>query len=103
LEVEKKKKKKHDEKAKEKIETGKGKKTKVRDEITSTVLDKVSQPKPASNKGTKWDSSHLFVAEERLTLGLVVVDLGDGADVHVDELIINSSFALLIPEVGPKP
>jgi hypothetical protein len=32
----------------------------------------------------------------------VVVDLGDDDDVFVDELIINYSLALLIPEDGPK-
>jgi hypothetical protein len=46
---------------------------------------------------------HLFATEERLTLGLVVVDLGDDDEVPVDELIINSSLALFHPEDGPKP
>jgi hypothetical protein len=45
----------------------------------------------------------LSVIEECLTLGLVVVDLGDDDDVSVDELIIHSSLALFIPEDGPKP
>jgi hypothetical protein len=36
-------------------------------------------------------------------LGLVVVDLGDDDDVSFDELIINSSFILLISKDGPKP
>jgi hypothetical protein len=94
--------KKLDEKAKEKTEKGKGKKTNVQDEVTSTVLDEVSQPKSASNRGTKWDSSHLSATEERLTLGPIVVDLGDDDDVSIDELIINSSLALLIPKDGPK-
>jgi hypothetical protein len=40
----------------------------------------------------------LSIIEERPTLGHVVVDLGTDADVLVDELIINSSLALLIPE-----
>jgi hypothetical protein len=31
------------------------------------------------------------------------VDLDDDDEVLVDELIINSSLALLIPEDGPKP
>jgi hypothetical protein len=61
------------------------------------------QPKPTSNRGTKRDSFHLSAIEERLTLGPVVVDLGDDDDdVHVDELIINSSLALLVLEDGPK-
>jgi hypothetical protein len=103
-------KKKLDEKAKEKTkkdkektEKGKGKKTNVQNEITSTVLDEVLQPKSASNRGTKRDSSHLSATEERLTLGPVVVDLGDDDDVSIDELIINSFLALLVPEDGPKP
>jgi hypothetical protein len=103
-------KKKHDDKAKDKAEKGKDKtekgkdkKTNVQDEVTSTVLDKVLQPKSASNRGTKRDSSHLSATEERLTLGPVVVDLGDDDEVLVDELIINSSLALLVPEDGPKP
>jgi hypothetical protein len=91
------------EKGKDKIEKGKDKKTNVQDEVTSTVLDEVLQPKFASNRGTKQDSSHLSVTEERLTLGLVVVDLGDDDEVPVDELIINSSLVLLVPEDGPKP
>jgi hypothetical protein len=45
----------------------------------------------------------LSATEERLILGHVVVDLGDDADISIDELIINSSLALLIPEDGPKP
>jgi hypothetical protein len=61
------------------------------------------QPKPASNRGTKRDSFHLSTTEERLTLGLVVVGLGDDDEVPVDELIINSSLALLVLEDGPKP
>jgi hypothetical protein len=88
------------EKGKEKTEKGKGKKTNVQDEITSTILDEVLQPKPTSSKGTKQDSYHLSATEGRLILGSVVVD---DDDVSVDELIINSSFALLIPEDGPKP
>jgi hypothetical protein len=75
----------------------------VQDEVTSTVLDEVLQPKSASNKGTKRDSSHLFATEEHLTMGPVVVDLGDDDEVLVDELIINSSLALLVSEDGPKP
>ena len=108
-EIEKKKKKKQDEKAKErskkgkeKIEKEKGKMTNVQDEVTSTILDEVLQPKPASNRGTKWKSSHQSTTEERLILGPVVVDLGDDDEVLVDELIINSSLALLILEDGPK-
>jgi hypothetical protein len=31
------------------------------------------------------------------------VDLGDDDEVPIDELIINSSLALLVPEDGPKP
>jgi hypothetical protein len=57
---------KQDEKAKEKskkgkdkTEKGKDKKTNVQDEIISTILDEVLQSKSASNRGTKWDSSHL--------------------------------------------
>jgi superfamily II DNA/RNA helicase len=110
-------KKKQEEKAKEKIDKGKdktekgkektkkekGKKTNVQDEVTSTVLGEVLQPKSASNRGTKRDSSHLFATEEHLTLGPVVVDLGDDDEVPIDELIINSSLALLISEDGPKP
>jgi hypothetical protein len=91
-------KKKQDEKAKDKTEKGKGKKTNVKNEVTSTVLDE-----PASNRGTKRDSSHLSVTEEHLILGPVVVDLGDDVDVPVDEFIINLSLILLIPEHGPKP
>jgi hypothetical protein len=48
------------------------------------------------------DSSHLSIKEERLILGRVVVDLGDDADVLVDEFIINSSLGLFIPEDGSK-
>jgi hypothetical protein len=66
-------------------------------------LDEVLQPKSASNKGTKRDSSHLSATEERLILGPIVVDLGDDDEVPIDELIINSSLALLVPEDGPKP
>jgi hypothetical protein len=66
-------------------------------------LDEVLQPKSASNRGTKRDSSHLSATEGLLTLGPVVVDLDDDDEVPVDELIINSSLALLIPEDGPKP
>jgi hypothetical protein len=75
----------------------------VQDEVTSTVLDEVLKPKSASNLDTKRDSSHLSATEERLTLGLVVVDLGNDDEVPVDELIINSSLTLLVPEDGPKP
>jgi hypothetical protein len=96
------KKKKLDEKAKEKIEKGKGKKTNVRDEVTSIVLDEVLQSKPVSNRGTKRNSSYLSATEEHLTLGPVVVDLGDDADVFVDELIINSFVVLLILEDGSQ-
>jgi hypothetical protein len=91
------------EKDKEKIEKGKDKKTNVQDEVTSIVLDEVLQPKSASNRGTKRDSSYLSATKERLTLGPIVVDLGDDDEVPVDELIINSSLALLVPEDGPKP
>jgi hypothetical protein len=91
------------EKGKEKTEKGKDKKTNVQDEVTSTVLDEVLQPKSTSNRGTKRDSSHLSATEERLTLGRIVVDLGDDDEVPVDELIINSSLALLVSEDGPKP
>jgi hypothetical protein len=59
-------------------------------------LDEVLQPRPASNRGTKRDSSHLSATEEHLILG-------DDDEVPVDELIINSSLALLVPEDGPKP
>jgi hypothetical protein len=82
---------------------GKDKKANVQDEVTSTVLDEVLQPKSTSNRGTKRDSSHLSTTKECLTLGPVVVDLGDDDKVPVDELIINSSLALLVPEDGPKP
>jgi hypothetical protein len=107
-EVERKKKqdekaKEKTEKGKEKIEKGKDKKTNVQDEITSTVLDEVLQPKSASNRGTKEDSSHLSTTKECLILGPVVVDLGDDDEVPVDELIINSSLALLVSEDGSKP
>jgi hypothetical protein len=90
------------EKGKEKTEKGKDKKTNVQDDVTSTVLDEVFQPKSASNKGTKRDSSYLFLLPERLILGPIVVDLGDDDEVPVDELIINSSLALLASEDGPK-
>jgi hypothetical protein len=66
-------------------------------------LDEVLQPKPAPNIGTKLDSSHLFATEEHLSLGPVVVDLGDDDDVSIDELIINLSLALLVPGDGRKP
>jgi hypothetical protein len=46
-------KKKQDENSKEKTEKGKGKKTNVHDEVTSTILDEVLQPRSASNRGTK--------------------------------------------------
>jgi hypothetical protein len=91
------------EKGRDKTEKGKDKKTNVQDAVTSTVLDEVLQPKSASNRGTKRDSSHLSITEERLTLGLVVVDLVDDDEVPVDELIINSSLVLLVLEDGPKP
>jgi hypothetical protein len=91
------------EKGKDKTKKGKDKKTNVQDEVTSTVLDEVLQPKSASNRDTKRDSSHLSATEERLILGPVVVDLGDYDEVPVDELIINSSLTLLVPEDGPKP
>jgi hypothetical protein len=52
------------------------------------------QPKPPSKRGINRDSFHLFVINERLTLGPIVVDLGNDADVLVDELIINLSLAL---------
>jgi hypothetical protein len=61
------------------------------------------QPKPASNRGTKRDSSYLSATEDCLTLDPIVVDLGDDDDVSIDELIINSSLVLLVPEDGPKP
>jgi hypothetical protein len=79
-------KKKQDEKAKEKTEKGNGKKTNVQDEVTSTILDEVLQPKSTSNRGTKRDSSHLSATEERLSLGPVVVDLGDDDEAPIDEL-----------------
>jgi hypothetical protein len=44
----------------------------------------------------------MFATEEYLSLGPIVVDLGDDDDVFVDELIINSSLALFVPEDGPK-
>jgi hypothetical protein len=91
------------EKGKEKTEKEKDKKTNVQDEVTSTILDEVLQPKSASNRGTKRDSSHLSTTEERLILGPIVVDLGDDDEVPINELIINSSLALLVPEDGPKP
>jgi hypothetical protein len=75
----------------------------VQDEVTSTISDEVLQPKPASNRGTKRDSSHLSTTKELLTLGPVVVDLGDDDDVFVDEFIINSSLAFLVPENSPNP
>jgi hypothetical protein len=90
-------------KGKEKTKKGKDKKTNVQDEVTSTILDEVLQPKSASNRGTKWDFSHLSATEERLILGPIVVDLGDDDEVPIDEFIINSSLALLVLEDGPKP
>ena len=75
----------------------------MQDEVTSIVLDDVLQPKSTPNGGTKRDSSHLFVTKEHLTLGPVIVDLGDDDDVYLNELIINSFLALLIPEDGSKP
>jgi hypothetical protein len=66
-------------------------------------LDEVLQPKPASNRGTKRDSSHLSTTKEHLILGPIVVDLGDDDDVFVDEFIINSSLALLVLENSPSP
>jgi hypothetical protein len=107
-EVERKKKqdekaKEKTEKIKEKIEKEKGKKTNAQDEVTSIVLDEVSEPKATSNRGTKRDSSYLSATKECLTLDHVVVDLGgDDDDDFVDELIINSALADLIPEDGPK-
>jgi hypothetical protein len=91
------------EKGKDKTKKGKDKKTNVQDEVTSIVLDEVLQPKSASNRGPKRDSSHLSATEERPILGPIVVDLGDDDEVPIDELIINSSLALLVPEDGPKP
>ena len=103
-------KKKLDEKAKEKrgkgkenTENMKDKKTNVQDEVTSIVLDEILQPKPASNRDNKRDSSHLSATKECLILDPVVVDLGDGDDVFIDEFIINSSLVLLFLEDGPKP
>ena len=87
----------------EKIEKENGKKSNVQDDVTSTILDEVLQPRPISNRGTKRDSSYLSAIEERLILGPVVADLGDDDEVPVDELIINSSLALLVLEDGPKP
>jgi hypothetical protein len=75
----------------------------VQDEVTSLVLDEVLQPKSTSNRGTKRDSSHLSATKERLILGPVVVDLANNDEILVDELIINSSLVLLVPEDGPKP
>jgi hypothetical protein len=60
------------------------------------------QPKSTSNMGTKRDSSHLSATKEHLILGPIVVDLGDDDEVFIDELIIKSSLALLVPEDGPK-
>jgi hypothetical protein len=62
------------EKIKEKTEKDKDKKTNAQDEVTSIVLDEISQPKDTSNKGTKPASSHLSATKERLTLDPVVVD-----------------------------
>jgi hypothetical protein len=61
------------------------------------------QPKSASNRGTKSDSSHHSTTEECLILGPIFVDLGDDDEVPVDELIINSSLVLLVLEDGPRP
>jgi hypothetical protein len=66
-------------------------------------LDEVLQPKSTSNRGTKRNSSHLSATEEHFILSPVVVDLDDDDEVPADELIINSSFALLVLEDGPKP
>jgi hypothetical protein len=68
---------------------GKGKKTNVQDEVTSTVLDEVSQPKLASKRSTKWDTSHLCVTEECVTMDPVVVDFIDDADVFIDETLFS--------------
>jgi hypothetical protein len=68
-----------------KTEKGKVKKTNVQDEVTSTILDKVLQPKPISNRGIKRDSSHLSATKEPLTLGPIVVDLDDDDDVSVND------------------
>ena len=86
--------------AKDKAGSSMEKKTNVWDEVTSIVLDEVLQAKPPSKRGIKQDSSQLSVTIESLTLGQVVVDLGDDADVHVNELIIYSSLALLISKNG---
>jgi hypothetical protein len=91
-----------EDKAKDKAANGKGKKINLQDEVTSTVLDEVSQPKLASNRGTKWESSHLSIIKEHLTLDPIVVDIGDNDDVSVDELIINSSLTFFILKDGPK-
>ena len=85
-----------EQKTKDKVASGKGKKTNVQDEVNSILLDEVSQPKPPSKRGINRYSSHLFVIDERFILGPIVVDLGDDADVLVDELIINLSLALFI-------
>jgi hypothetical protein len=45
----------------------------------------------------------LSTTKERLILGPIVVDLGNDDEVPIDELIINSSLVLLVPEDGPKP
>jgi hypothetical protein len=89
-------------KAKEKTKKGKGKMTNVQDDVTSKDLGEVLQPTPASNRGTKRDSSHLNSTKERLILGPVVVDLGDDDEVPLDELIINSSLVLLVSEDTPN-
>jgi hypothetical protein len=47
-----------EQKARDKAANGKGKKTKMQDGLTSMVLDEVSQPKLASNRGTKQVSSY---------------------------------------------
>ena len=48
------------------------------------------------------DSSHLSIKEECFILGPAVVDLGDDADVFIDEFTINSSLGFFIPEDGSK-
>ena len=74
----------------------------MQDEINCIILDEVLQPKPAPNRGTKWDSSHLFATKEHFLLGPVIVDLGDDDGVFVDELIINLSLVLLVLRDGCK-
>jgi hypothetical protein len=63
----------------------------------------VLQPKPPSKRNTKRNSLHLFITEEHLSQGLVVVDLGNNPNVLIGEIIINSSLALLIPKDGSQP